>query len=361
MPDGGTINLYNARPTLRVNGQQDDRIDAQVVEMLLREQVGGLSSLEVKLIDSVSGMGVEQYGFSDERALKLGAEIRLYTGTVTGPQEIFRGRVSALEVDFSPQTPPMFVVLAEDALQKARRTRRSATYIDMSPADVVRHVAQNLGLIVNVRDGLDTPTGHWVQMNESDLAFLRRLLDRFDADLQMVGDTLQVGPRAREGRGRLDLVHGDNLIRLRATADLADVAPSVRVAGWDAQQGRASDSTVTDGTLGPGSGRAGKDLVTQAIDAGPVELVGTQGHMTGQEAEAMARAQFGQRSRHFVRAVGTAQGDPRLRVGTWVNLLGINPLLSTTCTVIEAVHRFDQTSGYTTDFVAEGAYMGSPR
>lgn len=360
MPDAGVV-LYSARPTLRVNGQQDDRVDEQIVGMRMREQVGGLSSLEVRLIDSVSGRGVAQYGFGDERVFRLGAEIRAYSGSVASPQEIFRGKVSALEVDLCIDSPPVFTVLAEDALQKARRTRRSATYENRSPADVARAIANDLGLRVDVRDGLTTPVATWMQMNESDLAFLRRLLDRFDADLQMVGDTLQVGPRASVDRGRLDLVYGDNLRRLRATADLADVAASVRVAGWDAKQGEAADDTATTGTLGPGSGRAGKDLVGQAIDAAPVELLGTQGQMTQAEATALAQAQFAQRARRFVRAVGTAQGDPRLRVGTWVTLHGVNPLLATTCTVVEAVHRFDQTSGYQTDFVAESAYMGQPQ
>lgn len=360
MPDAG-VNLYSARPTLRVDGQQDPRVDEQVVEMRMREQLGGLSSLEVRLIDSVSGQGVEKFGFGDERTFKLGAEIRLYGGSVTGPQEIFRGRVSALAAELAPNAPPMFTVLAEDALQKARRTRRSATFEANSPADVVRAVAGKLGLTVDVGAGLDQPLATWLQTNESDLAFLRRLLARLDADLQMVGDRLVVGARAAVDRGKLDLIWGANLRRLRAAADVADVAASVRVAGWDPRQGAAADYTASSGTLGPGSGRAGKDLVGQAIDAAPVEHLGTEGQMTQQEAETVAKALFSRRARSFVRAAGTAQGDPRLRVGTWVTLCGVNPLLATTCTVVEATHRFDQANGYSTDFVAEGAYMGQPR
>src|SRR5437868_61966 len=191
MPDG-SAQLYSARPTLRIDGQQNDRIDAQTIEMTMREQLGGLSSLEVKLLDSVSQQdGTEAFGFGDGAALKLGAELKLYAGVTSTPQEIFRGRISALEVDVGLEGPPSFAVLAEDALQKARKNRVRATYEDSSPADVVRTVAGRLGLAVQVADGLDTPSATWVQMNESDLAFLRRLLDRFDADMQMVGDTLQ--------------------------------------------------------------------------------------------------------------------------------------------------------------------------
>jgi len=356
-----TVKLISANPTLRVDGQKYDRLDEQLVEMRLHEQLGGLSSLEVRLNDSVSGNGSEQYAFADESVFKLGAELRLGTGEVDDAKEIFRGRVSAMEAELSMAEPPVFTVLAEDALQKARRSRRSVTYVNKTPAEIIRDIANWLGLKVDIRDGLDVPKfAHLYQHNESDLAFLRRLLERFDADMQMVGDTLQVGPIAREHRGTIDLVYGKNLIRLRATADLADVAESVRVAGWDPQQGSAADATASDGTLGPGSGRSGTSFLARALDAGQLEHLGTQGQMTQQEADAVARALYGRRARRFVRAWGTAQGDPRLRVGTWVKLAGINPLLATSCTVAEATHRFDKTSGYTTDFVAEGAYMGQP-
>ena len=360
MPDGD-VQLYSARPTLRIDGQQNDRVDQQIVEMTMREQVGGLSSAEVRLLDSTSGQdGVESFSFGDGATFKLGCELRLYAGMTTTPQEIFRGKVSAVEVTIGADGPPTFAVLAEDALQKARKNRISATYEQSSPADVVRTVASRLGLTAQVADGLDAPTCTWVQVNESDLAFLRRILERFDADMQMVGDTLQVGPRGRESRGTLDLIYGQNLLRLRATADLADVAPSVRVSGWDPRQGSTVTSTATSGTLGPGSGRAGKDLVAQALDSSRVEHVGIAGELSQQEADAVAKALFARRARRFVRAHGTAQGNPKLRVGAWVNLIGVNPMLATACTVVEASHRFDQTQGYTTDFVAESAYMGGP-
>src|SRR5262245_4429429 len=189
-----TVKLISANPTLRVDGQKFDRLDAQLVEMRLQEQLGGLSSLEVRLNDSVSGNGSEQYAFADERVFKLGAELRLGTGEVKIPIEIFRGRVSAVEVELSTTEPPVFAVLAEDALQKARRNRRSCTYVNKTAADIVRDIARQLGLTVDIREGLDAPRfAHLYQHNESDLAFLRRLLARLDADMQMVGDTLQVG------------------------------------------------------------------------------------------------------------------------------------------------------------------------
>lgn len=360
MPDGDA-RLYSARPTLRIDGAQNDRIDAAMCDMRMHERVGGLSSLEVRLYDSVTATdGTEGFAFADGRVLKLGAELRMYAGATTTPQEIFRGRISALEVDAGLDGPPVFAVLAEDALQMARRSRRSATYEDKAPGDVARAVADRLGMDVTVADGLDAPVRTWMQMNETDLSFLRRVLGHADGDMQMVGDTLQIGPRTRQDRGSIELTYGSNLRRLRAVADLADVAAAVRVAGWDSQQGAAVSANATDGNLGPAAaGPAGKDLVAQALRVPCQELVGHHGDMTQSEADAAARAMFAARARRFVRAHGSADGDARLRVGTQVRLLGVNALLATTAVVVEATHRFDLSDGYVTDFVAESAYMGT--
>lgn len=355
-----TVRLISARPTLRVDGSQNDRIDAAMCEMRLREQVGGLSSAELRFYDTVGGSdGRQTFAFADGRVLKLGAELRLYAGATTTPQEIFRGRISALESEAGLDTKASFAVLAEDALQKARRSRRSATYEDKSPADVVRAVADRLGIAVNVADGLDEPVCTWLQMNETDLSFLRRVLGRVDADMQMVGDNLQVGPRARDDRGQIDLTYGATLRQVRITADLSDVASEVRVAGWDPRQGQPVSAVAQDGTLGPGNGPAGKDLVSQALGTSCQELVGHHGEMTQSEADTVARSVFAARARRFVRAHGTADGNPQLRVGSKLRLLGVNALLATTAVVVEATHRFDLAEGYVTDFVAESAFMGA--
>ena len=78
--------------------------------------------------------------FGAQADLKLGAELAVYTGDVQAPTEVFRGKVSAIELLFNMGGAPEITVLAEDALHAARLARRSKTYTDMSPADVVRHI-----------------------------------------------------------------------------------------------------------------------------------------------------------------------------------------------------------------------------
>ena len=359
MPTDTPLETYSARPTVRVAGQALPLLSANIARMAMREQQGGLASLELVLYDVLSfGDGSAGYGATAASPLQLGSEIAIYAGATTVPQEIFKGTVTAIEAEAGPHTSPLFTMLAEDRLWKARRTRKSRVFEQSSPADVTRRIAGDHGLTPEIRDGLDRPVTDWVQMNESDLAFLRRILARFDADVQVVDDRLQAGPIAGAPRASLRLAMGAQLLRARITADLADQASEVRVGSFDPATGEMVLGTATSGTLGPGQGRDGPSLLRPLLDPAR-EHVGHESALTETEARRVAETLYSRRARRFVRVDATAQGDPSLRVGTHVTIAGVNPFFENTYSVVEATHRFDLDRGYLTDFVAEGAFLGT--
>ena len=77
------------------------------------------------------------------------------------------------------------MVLAEDALQGARMKRRTKNWDDDFPLGHRAADCKRLGSDAgHQRSGRHI--GSEQQLNESDLHFLRRLLARYDADLQVV-------------------------------------------------------------------------------------------------------------------------------------------------------------------------------
>lgn len=350
--------VYSARPTLRVNGQEDARVSELLLAMRMEEAEGGLSSLELRFSNiAATGDGGAELAFDAGSTLRLGAEIGVYAGDAAAPREIFLGKVSAIEMVCEFGQPPELRVLAEDALSVARRGRRSKVYRDMAPADVVNAVARELGLAAQV-DGLTAPVATWAQLNETDLGFLRRLLACFDADLQVVGARLQASPRQDVRRGGIDLALNNQLARVRITADLAHQATAATVAGWNAAEGaavRGEASALT--AAGPGQGRSGLDWARDVFGARS-EHVGSLAVASDAEARAAAAAALDQRARRFVRAEGTAEGNAQLRVGCHVSLSGISPQFDNTYYVVCARHLFDMNQGYRTEFEAECAYLG---
>ena len=351
--------IYSARPTVRIGGQADERITELVMAMRMEEREGGMSSLEMRFSNlAPTTDGGAELAFDANSKLKLGADIAVYSGDATQPREIFRGKVAAMEMEYKIGAGPELTVLAEDALSAARRARCSKIYSNKSPADVVRAIASDLGLRP-VLSGLDSPTATWAQLNESALSFLRRLLGRFDADVQIVGEELQVSPRKDVSRGTVELALFGQLATVRVIADLADQVSKVTSGGWNAKDGAKVKGEAASGTnLGPGSGREGKAVLEEALES-RAEHLGHVAAGTDAEAQALAEAAFDLRARRFVRAEGTTEGNPQLRVGTHVTLTGISPQFDNTYYVVRACHLYDLRQGYRTEFSAECAYLGT--
>jgi phage protein D len=351
--------IYSALPTLRIAGLEDARARDLLCAMRMEEAEGGMSTLELRFVNwTASGDGHAELAFDSRSSLKLGAELAVYAGDTAAPREIFKGRVSAMEMVCNHGAPPELAVLAEDALTAARRGRRSKIYNDVSPADVARAIAGDLGLNPQV-SGLSTPTATWAQLNETDLSFLRRLLARFDADLQVVGADLQVSPRKDVSRGTIDLTLYSQLANVRISADLADQVTAVTVAGWNARDGAAVKGEVSSLTnAGPGRGKSGLDWA-QEVFGSRSEHLSTPAVASSDEARAVAEAALDQRARRFVRAEGTAEGNAGLRVGSSVRIAGVSAQYDNTYYVVRACHLIDLQKGYRTDFNAECAYLGN--
>ncbi len=359
MPLDTTLTVISARPTVRIGGLDMPLLTQNISKMRMKECIGGMSSLELVLADVIADPGGSAiYGGTAQSPTTLGAAIKVYIGDTQTPREIFDGTITALESQADPSTAPLFTVLAEDKLFQARKTRRTRTFDNASPADLVTAIAGDLGLTPQIRDGLDAPKGLWTQMNESNLAFLRRVLERFDADIQVVDDKLAAGPNARDPRTQVTLTLGQNLLRARMTADIADQATEVSIASFDPATGKPVTATATTGQMGPGSGQNASDMLNAKFSAFK-EHAGHFGPMTSDEAQKAAAAIYGRRARRFVRIDGACQGDANIRVGTHATIAGVNPLFANTYAVTEVVHRFDLESGYLTEFIGECAWVAT--
>lgn len=349
--------VYSSIPTVQIDGQFDDKVTAQLLGLEMCESEGGMSALELRFSNFGSfSDDLAGFVFEDGAILKLGAEVKVFGGEVSSPTEIFRGKITGLETRFPGNGPPDLIVLAEDSLQGARMKQRSKNWDITTLSDIVNQVAGNVGL-TPVVDGLSQTVGTQQQFLESDLHFLRRLLARYDADLQVVGSELHASPRAQAQRNTVELDMNSQLHEVRILADLSQQVSKITATGWDYQQGTAISATSQTTSFGPGSGKSGKDWLEQALSQRSVQLAQFTA-LDDSDAQALVDAEFAQRVRRFVVAHGVAEGNPTLRVGSYVKLNGIGPRFSNTYYTTSTVHRFDTATGYQTEFTAECAYLG---
>jgi uncharacterized protein len=348
---------YSARPTVLVDGQPNALVMSMLRTCAVHEAEGGLSSLAMTLSNWGATAGGIGYLFDAGGPLALGSAVKLGFGETTSPRVLFEGEVHAIESSAAVGAPPEITFLAEDKLFAARLTRHSTVYSELTPAQVVERIAARLGLQADVGD-LGGASSTWAQLNESDLAFLRRLLARHDADLQINGDTLQVRRIADRERGTLQLTLFSQLQQLRVVADLAEQATEVSVSGFDAAQGSAFRATSRGSAAGPGHGHTGAALLATLQERS--EPLAPLACRNQAEAQTLADTAFDARARRFVRVHGSTEGNAALRVGTVVEIAGSGRRFDNRYAVIEATHRWDLQRGYQTDFVAQSAFLANP-
>lgn len=349
--------VYTAIPTIQIDGQANDKVTAQLLSLEMREQEGGMCSLEMRFSNFGSfSTGLADLVFEDGTVLKLGAAVLVYAGDASSPTQIFSGKITALEGRFPENGPPDLVVLAEDPLQSARMARRTKNWDSATLTQIATQVATNLGL-TPVLAGLDTNIGDQLQFNESDLGFLRRLLARYDADVQVVGSELHASPRSQAQRNSFEIDLNSQLKQVRVIADLAHQVTQITATGWDYNQGQTISVTSQVTSLGPGSGQTGAAWLQQA-SATRSEQAAQFSNLNSQDAQALVNSEFAQRARTFVVAHGVSEGNPNLRVGTYLQLAGLGPRFSNTYYTTATMHHFDTQNGYETRFCAECAYLG---
>lgn len=350
--------IYSARPVVRFNGRDEDRVGDRLVSLKLEEQEGGLCSLELRFMNLMSNEdGSAEPAFPNDDIIKLGAEVEVELGPSEDNEPMFKGKVTAMEEIYGEEAPA-FVVLAEDVLMQARMTRRTQLYENTTISDLVQTVAGRIGLTGNTR-GLSGSIPIALQLNESDLAFLRRMVEAKDGELQVVGRELQCGERSSLRRGEITLnVHND-VRSCRILADLAHQVSVVTTAGWDEKQGQPINASSAPQSMGPGSGRTGASWVERALARRSEHVAQPPVHSQAQ-ADALVNTVHTQRARRFVTIEATISGNPLLRLGTQVTLQGTSARFRNTYLVSRAVHSYDLQTGYETSFEAGCAYLGEP-
>ncbi len=351
--------VYSARPVIEINDTRDEMVQTLLLGMIMHETEGGLSSLELSFVNtaSIANEGIDlAFEYSDTDLMSLGNSIKIFSGDEDDPQEIFRGVISCLEFKAGRSQHPELNVLAEDALQKARMTRITKLH-NGTLAEITERITEEMGLRP-VIDGLTIDVEPQMQLNESNLAFLRRLLSRYDADLQIVADELHVSLIADVRRNAITLELGSQLKKVRAVADLSNQVTFVTYSGWDIDSGQHINVTSdTQNALGPGSGRTGSQILDEKMSE-RIEHIDDKMAADEAEAQSLVNASYAKRARQFVQIDATAEGNPGLRVGSHVTLQGIGPRFENTYYVTKVCHRYDLTDGYQTDFTAGSSFFG---
>jgi phage protein D len=347
--------VYVLTNKIKIDGTSNPGVSQNIVAATISESIDGLYACEIELLNhSISG-----YLYFDRSGFDFGSEIEFSLGLGISEEKLFQGTITGLEAQYMDGGGSRLTILAEDGLQNLRMTRRTRTFEDVTDEDVMRTIAQEHSLQPDF-ENLNGPTHRVLaQTNLSDLAFLRQCARRLNAEIWLDGRTLHLAPRSSRGSTRVTLAYGANLRSFQVRADLAHQCTEFSVGGWDVQAKEAIHETADANAISSELNglEGGSAILDDAFGERIASIVHTAPH-TAAEARAIAEAEYRMRARRFVTGSGTADGDPRIRVGAILELSQLGTMFDGDYYIVRTCHTVDLDTGYKTEFEVERAGIG---
>lgn len=352
--------LDDPRPQIFVDGREQEDLRQGLLALSIVETTAGLYRCEATIGNYGATASGSDFLYFDRKTFDFGKPFKV----VLNDGVLFDGRITALEAQFPAASPATLVVLAEDRFQDLRMTRRTRTFADVSDADVFNRLAEQHGLAkgVHLTGGVHKVLA---QLNQSDLAFLRERARAVGAELwiEIATDgraTLKACTRSDRTSGTpVKLGWRNELQEFTVLADLAGQRTSVSATGWDPGAKAQLRHEATDAAIRSEVDRdeSGPSLLRDKLGERKESIAHTV-PLDAQEAQARATSYFQMTARRFVVGRGIARTDPRLRVGSWVDLDGLGPLFTGKYYLSEVRHRFDGARALRTEFIAERPGLG---
>ncbi|MBD7918568.1 VgrG-related protein [Cellulomonas sp. Sa3CUA2] len=355
-PDAGSAT--GARPVVRVEDVElAGRLLTALRSTVVDTDVAGPDACRLVLDDPARDVLADT-------ALDLGARLTVTAGPpgAAAAVTLFDGLVHAIGYDFD-ERGGWTTVTAYDRSYTLYSGVHTASYQDVTDADLATTIARQVGLDVGAVDATDVVHAHVAQVNETHVALLERRAREAGRVLVVTGTSLSFvrPPRAgdaprpgdHESRGRRQLVPGANLERLSVRVTGAQQVAEVEVRGWDPTAKRELVATTSATT----SSAEMRDTPASVADRfGRPRAVGVDVPVSQQaECDALARAWADHLGGACVHAEGVAAGDPLLVAGTPVSLGETGGRFDGKVTLTRARHVWEG-EGYRTHFTASGSH-----
>jgi len=351
---------FVSTPVISIAGEVNAEAAGNMMSLTVEETMVGMSWCEARFANFGYRNNAPGYLYLGRDTFDFGTDIAVTLGPPDGRRQVFAGKISALQADFPDGELTQILVFAEDDLQDLRMTRRTRTFPDASTADIASRIAAAHSLTPAIDlEGPERKVN--AQLNQSDLAFLRLLARRDDAEVWLDGSTLHLARRPDHDGGNLELTYGGDLLSFSVRADLADQVTVQGVTGWDVSAKDAINETADSGALGAelaDGDTSGSGVLSSAFGDRTENLVRAT-PLAADDARALARAVYLERARRFVCGTGLTGGTAAMRVGYRLRLSGLGALFNGTYYVSRTRHMFDLVLGYRTEFDVERAGIGA--
>jgi hypothetical protein len=285
------------------------------------------------------------------------------------PALIMVGEITAVEAEFDSEGTASVTIRGFDRSHRLTRGKKTMTFLAQSDNLIVQTVTATATVPCTAMPTTSPPREYVLQNNQSDWDFLRDIAERngYDLVVDPLGPppgVLKFQPQGVPVPGLPEiLTWGDNLTSFRpgitsafqvATATVQGVDPSTGSKAPVVGPGLAPPPIVPAGVLPQlALSRTAFGVTKETVVDRPTwGLTPPVPAMLG--ATAMATAKAIRRSGEFLQAEGECMGNPGVRAGSQVMVMGVGTTFSGPYLISSATHRYTPEAGYTTEFLVTG-------
>ncbi len=362
--------LYLAEPIVEIGGQKatpelmKDFLQISIEESL---HLPAMFTLVVHNSYYPTNDKAEYQTWRHEKLFEIGKKVRLgFISSTTQdlhfkePKEgyLIDGEITAIEVHFNNQSEAPIIVRGYDTSHRLHRGRQNRSFLNNTDSDIVRKVAQEMGIQLGRIDESGQVYEYVFQENQTNMEFLRERAARIGFELFI--EDGKINFRKPDAQEAVKLKWLDEISSFSTRVTSAEQVSAVEVRSWDYTQKKLITSTAKSEKVitNTGNQKGSNSSSKFNISTPPKMTVVDKPVFSAKEAEVMAQALCDELGGEFVYADAKAEGNPKIRPGRFVTLQNMGEKFSGKYYITDTRHFYSQRV-YTTEFSVRGLRAGN--
>ncbi|MBE8986495.1 phage late control D family protein [Nostoc sp. LEGE 12450] len=325
-------------------------IEADLVSVLVSEDLEAPGMFELRLI--TWDLLKQEMTWVDDKLFDVGNEVEIQMGYEQELKTLMVGEITGLEPEYTQDAAPILLVRGHDLRHRLLRGSHTKSFLKIKDSEIVSQIARTRGITAKVTDS-KVKLEYILQHNQTDWEFLKERAKRIGYEVAMEQTTLYFRPHQNAKGKALTLTYGADLQEFLPRLSTMNQVQKLEVKGWIYQEkdkkevsGKA-EVGKEGGTMGGLT--SGAKAVRKAFGESSHTIV-NQPVSSKEEADSMALGQFQDMAIAYITGEGICQGNPNLRAGKVIEILGIGKRFSGLYYIKSAEHSCSQNQGYKTSF-----------
>jgi len=278
----------------------------------------------------------------------LGNKIEIQLGYKNKQESLIVGEITGLEPEFTSDGA-ILTVRGHNYSHRLLRGNKTQTFTNIQDSKIAEKIAEQQKLETNIEATKET-LDYVIQSNQSDLDFLQNRAERIGYEVFVENKTLYFRSVQEDSQTILTLDIKEDLIQFSPRLSTMEQVGQIEVRSWN-----PLEKKLLVGKAGVGDEKTTMGGETSGAKA--VKIFGKTSYIylnssikTEQEAKKVAEALFNQMTRSYITGEGTCIGNPQLRVGKVIEIIGVGERFSGSYYVTETTHSYSESEGYQTEF-----------